>query len=55
MHLPHPVAQNVSFITCRSLSAKEPLIIGLFCGKSPMKTKVCLLFLEELSFIDENL
>ena len=24
---------------CKSLSAKEPLIVGLFCGKRPMKMR----------------
>jgi len=26
-------------ISCRSLSAKEPLIMGLFCGKRPIKIR----------------
>jgi len=26
-------------VTCRSLSAKEPIIIGLFCGKWPIKIR----------------
>jgi len=25
--------------SCKSLSAKEPLIIGLFCGKCPLKIR----------------
>jgi len=27
------------FFSCRSLSAKEPIAIGLFCGKYPIKTR----------------
>jgi len=27
------------YISCRSFSAKEPLIIGLFCGKRPVKIR----------------
>ena len=26
-------------LSCRSLSTKEPLIVGLFCGKRPMKRR----------------
>jgi len=26
-------------LSCRSLSTKEPLIVGLFCGKRPMKIR----------------
>jgi len=25
--------------SCKSFSAKEPLIVGLFCGKSPIKIR----------------
>jgi len=30
---------QASYASCRSLSAKEPLIIGLFCGKWPMNIR----------------
>jgi len=32
-------------VTCRSLSAKGPIITGLFCGKRPIKIKASYVFL----------
>jgi len=31
--------ETFDFLSCRSLSAKEPLIIGLFCEKQPAKMR----------------
>jgi len=30
---------SIEFLNCRFLSAKEPLITGLFCGKRPMNKR----------------
>jgi len=32
-------SRPIDALSCRSLSAKEPLIIGLFCGKWPIKVR----------------
>jgi hypothetical protein len=46
MHLRHPVRMSrtpkedpQNLLSCRSFSAKEPLTIGLFCKKRPIKTR----------------
>jgi len=36
IHVPHG---HIGLLRCRSLSAKEPLIIRLFCGKRPIKMR----------------
>ena len=35
----HTVAKMNRMLCCRSLSAKQPLITGLFCGKRPIKIR----------------